>query len=578
MKSVLFRKKALDQVLAQAARGEGEEERVALARQLTARDLTALGIAAIIGAGIFSTIGTASAGGGPGVVLLFVFTAIACSCTAFAYAEFASMVPVAGSAYTYSYVAFGEIIAWIIGWALILEYAIGNVTVAVSWSDYFTALLASAHVHLPGWATTDYVSASRGFSAAVAGMSSGQSLEALSPIVQSGYKAWTGAPSIAGFHVILDVPAVLITCLVTWVVYTGVKESKNLNNVMVVVKLVVIVAVIVVGAFFVKPSNWDPFLPNGVPGILKGVSAVFFAYIGFDAISTMAEECRNPERDLPRGIMGAIIISTVLYVLIGLVLTGMVSYSRLGVGDPLAYVFSSIGMPWFAGIVAVSAVVAMTSVLLVFQLGQPRIWLAMSRDGLLPKAFSRIHPRHRTPSYATIMTAVVVIVPTLLIPSDAVVQFCSMGTLAAFVLVCAGVLKLQNDPNRPKGKFRTPYVNAKYGLPIAILLALILVRLFAHEWWSLTEFHGFARDKDKIPMYLFLLGCACLAVQAYRRNLSLIPSLGLLFSLFMMAQLPLASWLAFAAWLSAGLVIYFAFGMSHSALAKVQPTKWKDEP
>ena len=573
MKSVLFRKKALDQVLAQAAAGEGEEEQASLTRTLSARDLMALGIAAIIGAGIFSTIGTASAQGGPGVILLFTFTAIACSCTAFAYAEFASMVPVAGSAYTYSYVAFGELIAWIIGWALILEYAVGNVTVAVSWSDYFTALLGSTGLHVPEWAATDYVSASRAYSAAVASVNNGGSLESLTPAVQAGYRAWTGAPSIGGFHLILDLPAVLITCLVTWVVYIGVRESRNLNNIMVIVKLAVIAAVIIVGAFFVRPANWDPFLPNGVPGMLKGVSAVFFAYIGFDAISTMAEECRNPERDMPRGIMGAIVISTVLYVLIGLVLTGMVPYSQLGVGDPLAYVFNRIGMPWFAGVVAVSAVVAMTSVLLVFQLGQPRIWLAMSRDGLLPSAFSRVHPRHRTPSYATIVTAIVVIVPTLLIPSEAVVQFCSMGTLAAFVLVCAGVLKLQNDPNRPKGKFRTPYVNGRYILPIFMLGAIVLVRVYAREWWSLTDF-----SKDKIPMYLFLLVCVLLAIQAYRKNLSLIPSLGLLFSFFMMAQLSLASWLAFAAWLGVGLLIYFGFGMSHSQLAKLPLSRWKDDP
>jgi basic amino acid/polyamine antiporter, APA family len=578
MKTVLFRKKALAQVLAQAAGGEGEEERSELSRQLGARDLMSLGIAAIVGAGIFSTIGMASAEGGPGVVLLFLFTAIACSCTAFAYAEFASMVPVAGSAYTYSYVAFGEIIAWIIGWALILEYAIGNVTVAVSWSDYFTSLLAAANVHVPGWASTDYVSASRAFSEATAAMTNGQSLDTLTPAMRSGYRAWSDAPSIGGFHVILDLPAVLITCLVTYIVYIGVRESRNLNNAMVIVKLAVIAAVIIVGAFFVKPANWDPFLPNGVPGLLKGVSAVFFAYIGFDAISTMAEECRNPERDMPRGIMGAILISTVLYVLIGLVLTGMVPFSQLGVGDPLAYVFSSIGMPWFAGIVAVSAVVAMTSVLLVFQLGQPRIWMAMSRDGLLPEVFARVHPRYRTPSYATIVTAVVVIVPTLLIPGEAVIQFCSMGTLAAFVLVCAGVLKLQDDPNRPSGKFRTPYINGKYILPISLVLTVILVRLYAHEWWTLTDFQSFERDKDKIPMYLFVLLSAWLAVQAYRRNLSLIPSLGLLFSFFMMAQLPFVSWLAFAGWLGVGLLIYFSFGVTHSKLAQVRPKRRKGDP
>ncbi len=235
-------------------------------------------------------------------------------------------------------------------------------------------------------------------------------------------------------------------------------------------------------------------------------------------------------------------------------------------------------MPWFAGVVAVSAVVAMTSVLLVFQLGQPRIWLAMSRDGLLPSVFARIHPRHRTPSFATLMTAVVVIVPTLLIPGAAVVDFCSMGTLAAFVLVCAGVLKLQNDPNRPKGKFRTPYINGKYILPISMVIAVILIRLYAHEWWTLTEFRSFEQDKNKIPMYVFVLVCAWLGVQAYRKNLSLIPSLGLLFSFFMMAQLPLVSWIAFAGWLGVGLLIYFSFGVSHSRLATVQPARWKSEP
>jgi amino acid transporter len=331
---------------------------------------------------------------------------------------------------------------------------------------------------------------------------------------------------------------------------------------------VVIFAVIVVGAFFIKLSNWTPFVPHGVPGILKGVSAVFFAYIGFDAISTMAEECKNPERDMPRGIMGAIVVSTILYVLVALVLTGIVPYTHLRVGDPLAYVFNTIGMRWFSAIIAVSAVVAMTSVLLVFQLGQPRIWLAMSRDGLLPARFAAVHPRYRTPSYATIMTAIVVIVPTLLIPSEAVIQLCSLGTLVAFVLVCGGVLKLQDDPRRPRSRFRTPYINGKYILPASMIVTVILVRLYAHEWWSLTEFNGWERDKDKLPMYLFLLTCVFLGVQAYRRNLSLIPCLGLLFSLFMMAQIPLVSWIGFAVWLAVGLVIYFAFGFTHSRLAR----------
>jgi amino acid transporter len=295
---------------------------------------------------------------------------------------------------------------------------------------------------------------------------------------------------------------------------------------------------------------------------------VFFAYIGFDAISTTAEECKNPERDLPRGIMWAIIISTVLYVLIALVLTGAVNYELLRVGDPLAFVFNSIGMPWFSFVVAVSAVVAMTSVLLVFQLGQPRIWLAMARDGLLPQKFATVHPRHRTPSYATLVTGAAVILPTLIIPSHEVLNLCSMGTLVAFVLVCAGVLRLQNAPQRLVGRFRTPYINGKYVLPLLMVLGVLLVRRYGHDWFrALMTFDSWTSDRNKIPMYFFLLLCGIVLVQTFRKNLSLIPTLGLLFSFFMMAQIPIKSWIAFAIWLALGLVIYFGFGFRHSKLA-----------
>jgi basic amino acid/polyamine antiporter, APA family len=295
---------------------------------------------------------------------------------------------------------------------------------------------------------------------------------------------------------------------------------------------------------------------------------VFFAYIGFDAISTTAEECKNPERDLPRGIMWAVIISTVLYVLLALVLTGMVHYEQLRVGDPLSFAFERVGMKWFSAIVAVSAVVAMASVLLVFQLGQPRIWLAMSRDGLLPKRFATIHPTHRTPSYATIMTAIVVIVPTLFIPVDEVLHLTSMGTLVAFVLVCGGVLKLQNDRERPAGRFRTPYINGKYIVPAGVIVTVILFGIYGQEriQWAL-DFQSWARDQDKIPVYLFIVLCAYLSVVAFRKNLSLIPSLGLIFSVYMMAHIPMSSWLGFTAWLAAGLVIYFSYGVRHSRLA-----------
>lgn len=468
----LFRKKTVDEIMKRAK--DDEALHGSLSKQLGVRDLTALGIAAIIGAGIFSTIGNASANGGPGVIFLFLFTAIACGFAAFAYAEFASLVPVSGSAYTYSYVAFGELTAWIIGWALIMEYGIGNITVAISWSDYFTGLLDSVGIHTPLWMTMDYLTASKGFTQAQALLASGKTFDNLNPALQTCYNAWNAAPTIGSFHIVADIPALLIVFLITLLVYRGIKESKNAGNVMVAIKLAVVLLVIAVGVFYVNTDNWHPFVPNGIPGILKGVSAVFFAYIGFDAISTTAEECKNPQRDLPRGMMWAIIICTVLYVTIALVLTGMVKYDTLAVGDPLAFVFNALNLKWMSLIIGISAIVAMASVLLVFQLGQPRIWMSMSRDGLLPKKFSKIHPVYKTPSYATIVTGFVVAVPSLFMNLTMVTDLCSIGTLFAFVLVCAGVLKLQMTPNAPKSKFKTPYVNAKFVMPALIILAAIL--------------------------------------------------------------------------------------------------------
>lgn len=475
----LFRKKSVETILKQA--DENQAHAHGLARHLGVRDLTALGIAAIIGAGIFSTIGNASANGGPGVILLFIFTAIACGFAAFAYAEFASLVPVSGSAYTYSYVAFGELIAWIIGWALIMEYAIGNITVAISWSDYFTGLLDSGGIHMPEWMTMDYLTASRGFHAAEALLASGKKFENLDAGIQSSYTAWSNAPSVGGLHLILDIPALAIIIAVTWLVYRGIRESKNSANIMVMIKIAVVLLVIAVGVFYVNTDNWNPFLPNGLSGVLKGVSAVFFAYIGFDAISTTAEECKNPQRDLPRGMMWAIIICTILYVTIALVLTGMVKYDQLAVGDPLAYVFGLLNIKWMAAVIGVSAIVAMASVLLVFQLGQPRIWMSMSRDGLLPKKFSTVHPKYKTPSYATVVTGFVVAIPALFMNLTMVTDLCSIGTLFAFVLVCAGVLKLQVTPGAPRGKFKTPYVNSKYIAPAMVLAAILLSYQFNRE-------------------------------------------------------------------------------------------------
>lgn len=568
----IFRKKSISQILKNA--GEESAHGGSLAKHLGVKDLTALGIAAIIGAGIFTTIGQASADGGPGVIFLFIFTAIACGFAAFAYAEFASILPVSGSAYTYSYVAFGELFAWIIGWALIMEYAIGNITVAIGWSGYFTGLLESMGVHLPEWMTIDYISASSGYKEASEAISKGMPLSELTRSLKEAYLAWQDAPTVFGFHLIADLPALLIITLITWLVYRGIKESKNASNAMVVIKLAIVLLVIAVGAFYVDTNNWNPFAPNGIGGILKGVSAVFFAYIGFDAISTTAEECKDPQRDLPKGMMWSIIICTILYVLIALVLTGMVSYKDLAVNDPLAFVFQKLNLKWLSGVIAVSAVIAMASVLLVFQLGQPRIWMSMSRDGLLPKRFARIHPRFNTPSYSTIVTGFIVGGGALFMNMATVTDLCSIGTLFAFVLVCAGVLRLETLPDAPKGKFKTPYINSKYIAPFLFLLTIGLA--FKYNYIRTMNFifsyqaghsakYVFAHN---IPMWIFWIITLGLVAQCYRKKYSLIPVLGLLSCLYMMAQIDLKNWIGFVIWLVIGLIIYFTYSIKHSKLAQ----------
>ncbi|MDX5435583.1 MAG: amino acid permease [Pontibacter sp.] len=542
-----------------------------LVRTLQLKDLVSFGIAAIIGAGIFSTIGNASAAGGPGVSLLFIFTAIACGFSALCYAQFASTIPVSGSAYTYAYASFGELIAWIIGWDLLMEYAIGNIAVAISWSDYFTAVLHGVGLGIPEFLTMDYLSASRGYQTALDLLAQGQTLAALPGNVQEGYLSWQKAPSLGGFKLVADIPALSITVLITYLVYIGIKESKRTANFLVLLKLLVILLVITVGAFYVSTDNWTPFAPNGLAGIMKGVSAVFFAYIGFDAISTTAEECENPQRDLPRAMIFALVICTVLYVVLALVLTGMVPFKELAVGDPLAYVFSRVNLDAIAGIVAVSAIVAMASVLLVFQYGQPRIWMTMSRDGLLPGAFSRIHPKHKTPYFATIVTGIVVAVPALFMNLTEVTDLTSIGTLFAFVLVCGGILLLeekQKEATTAHKGFRVPYINGKYVLPLLILVALVL--LFSYNAAEMDTFFsmngGWENFQHKIPLLGFIVVTAVLTVLTYTRNLSLIPVLGLLTNLYLMTELGLTNWSRFLAWLALGLVIYFAYGYRNSKL------------
>lgn len=565
----LFRKKSIAATLAKA---EADSLHGGLAKHLGVRDLTALGIAAIIGAGIFTTIGQASADGGPGVIFLFIFTAIACSFAAFAYAEFASILPVSGSAYTYSYVAFGELFAWMIGWALIMEYAIGNITVAIGWSGYFTTLLANMGVHLPEWSTIDYLSAAHGFEEASGLLANGTSLNALNTNIQEAYLAWQYAPTLFGFRLIADFPALLIIVLITWLVYRGIKESKNASNAMVIIKLSVVLLVIAVGVFYVDTDHWHPFAPNGLGGILKGVSAVFFAYIGFDAISTTAEECKNPQRDLPKGMMWSIIICTVLYVVIALVLTGMVTYDQLAVNDPLAFVFETLDLKWLSGIIAISAVIAMAGVLLVFQIGQPRIWMSMSRDGLLPPRFSKIHPRFNTPSFSTIITGCIVAGGALFMNMATVTDLCSIGTLFAFVLVCAGVLKLDSLPDKPERKFKTPYINSQFIVPVIVVGGIVLIYVYNTE--TVIHFvcslgtNGFSAEVlwHNIPMWLFIVISIYMAIQCFIKKYSLIPVLGLLSCLYMMAQIDLKNWIGFFIWLIVGLIIYSFYGYKKSKL------------
>jgi APA family basic amino acid/polyamine antiporter len=556
----LFRKKSIDKILADAEAGLLEEH-THLKRVLGVRDLTFMGIAAVIGAGIFSSIGKACFDGGPGVIFLYIFTAIACGFAALCYAEFASTVPVSGSAYTYSYVAFGEIFAWIIGWDLLMEYAIGNIAVAISWSDYFTGLLDKAGIHIPGWLTMDYTTAHNGYNEAAGFLSQGQLLQSLDQGVVYRYNAWTHAPQVFGTHLIMDLPALLIVALITSIVYIGIKESRSASNIMVIIKLAVIFLIIVLGAYYVNPVNWSPFTPNGVSGILKGVSAVFFAYIGFDAISTTAEECKNPQRDLPRGMIYSLIICTILYVLLALVLTGMVSYTTLNVGDPLALIFEARGLKFISGIVAVSAIIATASVLLVFQLGQPRIWMSMSRDGLLPKIFSRLHPVYKTPSFSTILTGLCVAVPAMFLNLDVVLALTSIGTLFAFVLVCGGILVLQKQPNRPASKFRVPFINGKYIVPAVFIIAVGIISYFAPSHFSNIF------SKEGFPMLLFWIVAIIVAVLSFVKEFSLIPVLGLISCFYLMAQESHTNWLRFLIWLAIGLVVYFTYGYQKSKLA-----------
>ena len=562
----IYRKKTIDKIISDA--NIESESHGNLHRNLNLRDLTAMAIAALVGAGIFSTIGNASAAGGPAVSLLFIFTAIACSFSALCYAEFASRIPISGSAYTYAYVSLGELFAWIIGWTLLMEYSVGNIVVAISWSDYFTSFLRGFHINIPEYFTTNYLGALRGYNETLTLLKNGSTMNVIPGYLQEAHKAWTTAPMIGSIRIVADLPAFLITVFITALVYIGIKESKNASNILVLLKIVVVLVVIAVGAFYITPSNWSPFAPNGLNGVLKGVSAVFFAYIGFDAISTTAEECKNPQRDLPKAMILSLIICTILYVSVTLVLTGMVSYRELAVGDPLSFVFQKHQLNWLSGIIGLSAIVAMSSVLLVFQIGQPRIWMSMSRDGLLPKKFSAIHPRFKTPGFSTIITGLVVGIPSLFMNLTEVTDLTSIGTLFAFVIVCAGVLKFNPRDKLSGGSFHIPYLNGKYIVPGMLILGFLFCLIFCGA--SVIKFFSFEGGwnliKHKMPYLAFIIVAIWVSIRTYKKSYSLIPVLGLLTNLYLMTELGYTNWMRFIIWLIIGLVIYFAYSYNKSKL------------
>jgi APA family basic amino acid/polyamine antiporter len=488
----IFARKPIAELLADQDSAQG------LRRALGAGDLIMLSIGAVIGAGIFGALGTAAAGqydaagnlvragAGPALVFSFVLLGLACALAGLCYAELAAMIPQAGSAYAYSYATLGELVAWIIGWDLILEYAVGNVAVAISWGDYFNSLLRGWDVHLPAWITTGYRTAL---------LSPNPDLHGLLDT----------APHVYGIPVLINLPAFAIVMLITWLLLLGVRESARANNIMVTIKLLVLGLFVIAGATHINTANYHPFAPNGFRGIHQGAAIVFFAFIGFDAISTAAEETKNPQRNLPIGILGGLAICTVIYVIIGAVITGMAPYQSLAVADPLAKALEVAGFHTVNWIVALGAIVSMSAVLLVFQYGQPRIFFAMARDGLLPQWAAKVHGKHRVPHVTTLITGIVVALASLIGDAGETYDLTNIGTLFAFTLVCLGVLVLRyKDKDRPR-PFRVPYV-----WPVAI-------------------------------------GGAVLCV-------------------ITMAGLPRSAWERFGVWLVVGLVLYGAYGFRRSRL------------
>ena len=540
----LFRTKGVDQITREAE-GGGH----GLKRTLTGIDLMMLGIGAVIGTGIFAAIGTATAGNadrpaaGPAIILSFVITAIACAFSALCYAEFASMIPISGSAYTYAYATLGETVAWIIGWDLIIEYAVGNIAVAISWASYFNDVLKHAFgITIPPWLVTDLRTALR------------------NPEIVAG------APHLFGVPIIMNLPAVLIMALITWILVVGIKESAVFNNVMVALKIVILGLFVVVGFSYVRAEHFTPFFPGGWAGVQAGAAIIFFSFIGFDAVSTAAEETRNPKRDIPIGIFASLFVCTLIYVAVAVVLIGVIPYTDLGIPDPLAKALSFIGKDWAAGVVSFGAVVAMTAVLLVFQMGQPRIFFSMSRDGLLPKLFARVHPRYRTPHVTTIWTGIFVAVFAAFASIDEIIELTNIGTLFAFVLVCLGVMILRvTDPKRPR-PFKMPWVPL---LPVWGLVIYFMPRAFAaaDDWGARLEYGvvlliaitGFGFSFTGIKALLLRQPVPDLV----RTEFCLA---GIASCIYLMRGLPAVTWWRFLGWLALGLFIYSLYGVRHSRL------------
>jgi len=457
----VFRKKNPD-VLIQGANNNK------LKRSLTAFDLTILGIGGVIGAGIFALSGIAAAGtssyvgAGPAVIISLILAATACCLAALCYAEFAAMIPVAGSAYTYTYATLGELSAWFIGWMLMLEYAIGNITVASSWSGYLMNFLSGFKGVLPHFITNPPLWLIHQYSIAV------------EKYKEAGLNPAQHIPHIGSIPICLDLPAIFIIAVVTAFLYVGIKESTKMAFTMVLVKLIVICLFIGVGAFYVKPENWVPFAPNGIKGILTGAYLLFFAYIGFDAVSTAAEETKNPQRDLPIGILASLAICTILYMAVAAVLTGMVPMHLIDTHAPIAAAMKAVNQNWIAGFISIGAIAGLASVLLVLQLGATRILYAMSRDKLLPDVFSSIHPKFHTPHLNTIILGGMIALLSLFLDLKASAELCNIGTFTAFLMVCVGVLVLRKtDPTRHR-PFKVPFSPVTPALGALICLLLII--------------------------------------------------------------------------------------------------------